>query len=167
MNLIDNKTEIHNKRTITQIQKIIFVTLFLLLNAFMNFQKINEQKLQAFAIGAMGKRPLSKKEQEDRRKREEETAAAHVSLSSIFRFSTFKKIHLYSFRHSRSSWRLFKRRHQPYQKYGSKAKRSIPVQGVSNSVIQLNSAYLTEFYEYRRGSPGKGKAVQAHRQDRR
>lgn len=41
-------------------------------------KKINEQKLQAFAIGTMGKRPLSKKEQEDRRKREEETAAAHA-----------------------------------------------------------------------------------------
>lgn len=29
----------------------------------------------------MGKRPLSKKEQEDRRKREEETAAAHVRIN--------------------------------------------------------------------------------------
>lgn len=43
-------------------------------------QKINEQKLQAFDIGAMGKRPLSRREQEERRKREEETAAAHVRI---------------------------------------------------------------------------------------
>lgn len=43
-------------------------------------QKINEQKLQAFAIGAMGQRPLSRREQEERRKREEETAAAHVII---------------------------------------------------------------------------------------
>ncbi|KAG4077106.1 hypothetical protein HA402_016093 [Bradysia odoriphaga] len=41
-------------------------------------KKINEQKLQAFDIGAMGKRALSRREQEERRKREEETAAAHV-----------------------------------------------------------------------------------------
>lgn len=46
----------------------------------MNFllQKIAEQKLQAFAIGAMGQRPLSRREQEERRKREEEQAAASV-----------------------------------------------------------------------------------------
>lgn len=41
-------------------------------------QKIAEQKLQAFAIGAMGQRPLSRREQEERRKREEEQAAASV-----------------------------------------------------------------------------------------
>lgn len=43
-------------------------------------QKINEQKLQAFAIGAMGKRPLSRREQEEQRKREDQEAAAHVSV---------------------------------------------------------------------------------------
>lgn len=43
-------------------------------------QKIAEQKLQAFAIGAMGQRPLSRREQEERRKREEEQAAASVCL---------------------------------------------------------------------------------------
>ncbi|XP_031630121.1 U2 snRNP-associated SURP motif-containing protein [Contarinia nasturtii] len=41
-------------------------------------KKIAEQKLQAFAIGAMGQRPLSRREQEERRKREEEQAAASV-----------------------------------------------------------------------------------------
>lgn len=41
-------------------------------------QKINEQKLQAFAIGTMGQRPLSRREQEERRKKEEEEAAANV-----------------------------------------------------------------------------------------
>lgn len=49
-------------------------------------QKIAEQKLQAFAIGAMGQRPLSRREQEERRKREEEQAAASVCsmLTDIF-----------------------------------------------------------------------------------
>lgn len=47
------------------------------LNCF-DLQKIAEQKLQAFAIGAMGQRPLSRREQEERRKREEEQAAASV-----------------------------------------------------------------------------------------
>lgn len=59
-------------------------------------KKINEQKLQAFAIGAMGKRPLSKKEQEDRRKREEETAAAHAFKEFVETFqeapSTVSKV---------------------------------------------------------------------------
>lgn len=52
-------------------------------------QKIAEQKLQAFAIGAMGQRPLSRREQEERRKREEEQAAASVceSYYSVFTFS--------------------------------------------------------------------------------
>lgn len=45
---------------------------------FLNSQKIAEQKLQAFAIGAMGQRPLSRREQEERRKKEEEQAAASV-----------------------------------------------------------------------------------------
>uniref|UniRef100_U5EJB7 Putative splicing regulator n=1 Tax=Corethrella appendiculata TaxID=1370023 RepID=U5EJB7_9DIPT len=39
-------------------------------------KKINEQKLQAFTTGAMGKRPLSRKEIEEQKKREEEAAAA-------------------------------------------------------------------------------------------
>lgn len=46
--------------------------------AYLNSQKIAEQKLQAFAIGAMGQRPLSRREQEERRKKEEEQAAASV-----------------------------------------------------------------------------------------
>lgn len=45
-----------------------------------NSQKIAEQKLQAFAIGAMGQRPLSRREQEERRKKEEEQAAASVCV---------------------------------------------------------------------------------------
>lgn len=59
--LIDLIHNSHNNRTLSNFK-----------------QKINEQKLQAFDIGAMGKRPLSRREQEERRKREEETAAAHV-----------------------------------------------------------------------------------------
>lgn len=43
-------------------------------------QKINEKKLEAFTLGAMGKRPLSRKELEDQKKREEEAAAAHVII---------------------------------------------------------------------------------------
>lgn len=58
-------------------------------------QKINEQKLQAFAIGTMGKRPLSKKEQEDRRKREEETAAAHVNVDLVAG-GGLKKMHVFN-----------------------------------------------------------------------
>lgn len=34
--------------------------------------------MQAFAIGAMGQRPLSRREQEERRKKEEEEAAANA-----------------------------------------------------------------------------------------
>lgn len=45
------------------------------------FQQIAEQKLKAFSIGTMGKRPLSKREIEEQRKKEEEEAAAHVSFS--------------------------------------------------------------------------------------
>ncbi|CAG9137014.1 unnamed protein product [Plutella xylostella] len=41
-------------------------------------KKIPEQKLQAFSVGAMGGRTLSKKELEEIRKKEEEEAAAHV-----------------------------------------------------------------------------------------
>ncbi|XP_022915501.1 U2 snRNP-associated SURP motif-containing protein isoform X2 [Onthophagus taurus] len=40
--------------------------------------KIPQQKLKAFTIGTMGKRPLSKKELEEQRKKEEEKAAAHA-----------------------------------------------------------------------------------------
>ncbi|KAJ6642766.1 U2 snRNP-associated SURP motif-containing protein [Pseudolycoriella hygida] len=59
-------------------------------------KKINEQKLQAFDIGAMGKRPLSRREQEERRKREEETAAAHAFKEFVETFqeapSTVSKV---------------------------------------------------------------------------
>lgn len=44
----------------------------------MSLKKINEKKLEAFTLGAMGKRPLSRKELEDQKKREEEAAAAHA-----------------------------------------------------------------------------------------
>lgn len=43
-----------------------------------NIQQIAEQKLKAFSIGTMGKRPLSKKELEEQRKKEQEQAAAQV-----------------------------------------------------------------------------------------
>lgn len=59
-----------------------------------NFQKITEQKLQAFAIGTMGQRPLSRREQEEKRKKEEEEAAAHVMKSFIIPFAfRFRSIH--------------------------------------------------------------------------
>ncbi len=41
-------------------------------------QKINEQKLQAFTIGAMGKKPISRKEQEELKKKQEEQEAAEA-----------------------------------------------------------------------------------------
>ncbi|XP_033207968.1 U2 snRNP-associated SURP motif-containing protein isoform X2 [Belonocnema kinseyi] len=41
-------------------------------------KQIAEQKLKAFSIGTMGKRPLSKKELEDQRKKEQEQAAAQA-----------------------------------------------------------------------------------------
>lgn len=36
--------------------------------------------MQAFAIGTMGQRPLSRREQEEKRKKEEEEAAANVNM---------------------------------------------------------------------------------------
>lgn len=41
-------------------------------------QKITEQKLQAFQIGTMGQRPLSRREQDERRKKQEAIEAASV-----------------------------------------------------------------------------------------
>ncbi|XP_055538676.1 U2 snRNP-associated SURP motif-containing protein isoform X2 [Wyeomyia smithii] len=41
-------------------------------------KKITEQKLQAFTVGTMGKRQLSRKELEEQKKREDEAAAAHA-----------------------------------------------------------------------------------------
>lgn len=41
-------------------------------------KKIADQKLQAFSVGAMGARSMSKRELEELRKKEEEEAAAHV-----------------------------------------------------------------------------------------
>lgn len=46
----------------------------------MSLQQIAEQKLKAFSIGTMGKRPLSKKELEEQRKKEQEQAAAQVNI---------------------------------------------------------------------------------------
>jgi hypothetical protein len=39
--------------------------------------------LKAFSIGTMGKRTLSKKEQDEQRKREQEEAAAQVSSNFV------------------------------------------------------------------------------------
>lgn len=41
-------------------------------------KRISEKKLEAFAVGNMGKRTLSKKEIEEQKKKEDEAAAAHV-----------------------------------------------------------------------------------------
>ncbi|XP_055606151.1 U2 snRNP-associated SURP motif-containing protein [Uranotaenia lowii] len=41
-------------------------------------KKIADQKLQAFTVGTMGKRQLSRKELEEQKKREDEAAAAHA-----------------------------------------------------------------------------------------
>lgn len=49
---------------------------------YLCLKKIPEQKLQAFSVGSMGARNLSKKELEELRKKEEEEAAAHVSHCS-------------------------------------------------------------------------------------
>lgn len=48
----------------------------------MYLQQIAEQKLKAFSIGTMGKRPLSKKELEEQRKKEQEQAAAQVNIAA-------------------------------------------------------------------------------------
>lgn len=48
------------------------------------FQKIADQKLQAFSIGAMGMRTLSRKELKEQKKKEEEEAAAHVSTPKLY-----------------------------------------------------------------------------------
>ena len=83
-------------------------------------QKINEQKLQAFAIGTMGQRPLSKREQEERRKKEEEKAAANVSYPrGIDRSAVAHSIVVFC-RYSRSLWRHSKRHRRVFQKFGSK-----------------------------------------------
>jgi len=49
---------------------------------YLYLQQIAEQKLKAFSIGTMGKRPLSKKELEEQRKKEQEQAAAQVNSTS-------------------------------------------------------------------------------------
>jgi len=54
-------------------------------------QQIAEQKLKAFSIGTMGKRPLSKKELEEQRKKEQEQAAAQV-MWHISKFSSLSGI---------------------------------------------------------------------------
>ncbi|KAI8128559.1 hypothetical protein FF38_02695 [Lucilia cuprina] len=41
-------------------------------------KRISEKKLEAFAVGTMGKRQLSKKEIEEQKKKDDEAAAAHV-----------------------------------------------------------------------------------------
>ncbi|KAM7345527.1 U2 snRNP-associated SURP motif-containing protein isoform 2-T2 [Cochliomyia hominivorax] len=41
-------------------------------------KRISEKKLEAFAVGTMGKRQLSKKELEEQKKKDDEAAAAHV-----------------------------------------------------------------------------------------
>ncbi|KAK3912286.1 U2 snRNP-associated SURP motif-containing protein [Frankliniella fusca] len=47
---------------------------------------IAEQKLKAFSIGSMGKRPLSKKEQEEQKKKEQEEAAAQAFQEFVATF---------------------------------------------------------------------------------
>lgn len=46
-------------------------------------QRISEKKLEAFNVGTMAKRQLSKKEIEEQKKKDDEEAAAHVKLSDI------------------------------------------------------------------------------------
>lgn len=46
--------------------------------------------MQAFAIGTMGQRPLSRREQEEKRKREEEEAAANVNGKHEYKPTQFK-----------------------------------------------------------------------------
>uniref|UniRef100_A0A6B2EDE7 Putative splicing regulator n=1 Tax=Phlebotomus kandelakii TaxID=1109342 RepID=A0A6B2EDE7_9DIPT len=59
-------------------------------------KKINQHKLQAFAVGSMGQRGLSRKEQEEQKKREEEQAAAHAFQEFVETFqeapSTLSKV---------------------------------------------------------------------------
>lgn len=43
-------------------------------------QRISEKKLEAFNVGTMAKRQLSKKEIEEQKKKDDEEAAAHVKL---------------------------------------------------------------------------------------
>ncbi|KAL0272337.1 UNVERIFIED_CONTAM: hypothetical protein PYX00_005352 [Menopon gallinae] len=50
-------------------------------------KQIAEQKLKAFSIGTMGKRPLSKREIEEQRKKEEEEAAAHAFQEFVETFT--------------------------------------------------------------------------------
>lgn len=54
---------------------------------FSALQQIAEQKLKAFSIGTMGKRPLSKKELEEQRKKEQEQAAAQVNIIAVYNCS--------------------------------------------------------------------------------
>ncbi|GAB0097515.1 U2 snRNP-associated SURP motif-containing protein [Sergentomyia squamirostris] len=58
--------------------------------------KINQHKLQAFAVGAMGQRGPTRKEQEEAKKREEEQAAAHAFQEFVETFqeapSTLSKV---------------------------------------------------------------------------
>lgn len=56
-------------------------------------KQIAEQKLKAFSIGTMGKRPLSKKELEEQRKKEQEQAAAMVYLSFVYNLFVHKTTH--------------------------------------------------------------------------
>lgn len=77
--------------------------LFMIQFSLNSIQKINEQKLQAFDIGAMGKRPLSRREQEERRKREEETAAAHVMSFNFSYYISKENANFPFIRHLKSS----------------------------------------------------------------
>ena len=49
----------------------------------MSLRGISENKLTAFSIGAMGKRGLTKKEQEELKKKEEEEAVGKVSMNTF------------------------------------------------------------------------------------
>lgn len=58
---------------------VFIYTRIFLIPCNLYLQQIAEQKLKAFSIGTMGKRPLSKKELEEQRKKEQEQAAAQVN----------------------------------------------------------------------------------------
>lgn len=60
----------------------------------LNIQQIAEQKLKAFSIGTMGKRPLSKKELEEQRKKEQEQAAAQVSNTKLKNYNCKESKHI-------------------------------------------------------------------------
>lgn len=78
--------------------------------------------MEAFTLGVMGKRTLSRKEIEDQKKKEDEAAAAHVNmLLLIWNINKTKlKVHYKNNRLSKSLWKPFKRYRSPRPRFGSK-----------------------------------------------